>query len=246
MDKGKTGETGEKSAKKNDETNARKKKLSGINMAWIEQIFGQQVPMTHVTTIFLGCYILGCFATGYYLVRWRLKMDLREMGSGNVGARNVGRILGIPGFLVTLAFDFLKGALAVGVTRYFNDDGRLAGLAMLAVVVGHIWPIQLGFHGGKGVATTLGALAVYDYQLLLVFGGLFLTLYVLFHRTTLSGLLAFALVPLAATFMEPDNVKAVVTSIVAGVILIAHRKNLLEEFHFADEEHEVETKSDHR
>ena len=217
-------------------------------MAWIQQIFGQQVPMTHVTTIFLGCYVLGCFASGYYLVRWRLKLDLRELGSGNVGARNVGRFLGAPGFLVTLAFDFAKGAVAVGATRYFNDDGRLAGLAMLAVVLGHIWPIQLGFHGGKGVATTLGALAVYDYQLLLAFGALFLVLFVLFRRTTLSGLVAFAFVPLVATFMEPDNVKAVVTSLVAGIILLAHRKNLMEEFHFADEEHEVEveTKSDHQ
>ena len=201
--------------------------------------------MSHVTSIFLGCYILGCFATGYYLVRWRLKQDVREMGSGNVGARNVGRVLGAPGFCITLAFDFAKGALAVGATRYFGDDFRLAGLAMLAVVVGHIWPIQLGFHGGKGVATTLGALAVYDYKLILAFGVLFAVFFVVFRRTTLSGLVAFAFVPLAATFLEPDNVKAVVTSIVAGLVLLAHRKNLMEEFHVAEDDPEGETKSDH-
>jgi glycerol-3-phosphate acyltransferase PlsY len=214
-------------------------------MAWIQQIFGQTVPISHITTIFLGCYVLGCFATGYYLVRWRLKLDVRQLGSGNVGARNVGRVLGAPGFLVTVAFDFAKGALAVGATRLFNDDGRLAGLAMLAVVLGHIWPIQLGFHGGKGVATTLGALAAYDYQLLLAFGVMFVGLFFIFQRTTLSGLMAFVLVPLAAMFLEPDNVKAVVTSLVAGLILLAHRKNLMEEFHITDEDPEVETKSDH-
>lgn len=214
-------------------------------MTWMQQIFGSSVPLSHLTTIVLGCYILGCFATGYYLVRWRLKQDLRELGSGNVGARNVGRFLGLPGFIVTLVFDFTKGALAVGATRYFNDDPRVAGLAMTAVVMGHIWPIQLGFHGGKGVATTLGALAAYDYQLLLVFGGLFAGLYALSGRSTLSGLVAFALVPLAATFLQPDNVEAVVTSIVAGLILFAHRKNLMDEFHLSGEERDVETKSDH-
>lgn len=199
-------------------------------MTWIQQIFGQSVPTSHVTSIFLGCYILGCLTTGYYLVRFRLGRDIRAMESGSVGARNVGRVLGMPGFFITLLGDFSKGLLAVAMTRYFTQDDRLTGLAMLAVVMGHIWPLQLGLRGGKGVATSLGALAVYDFYIALAFVTLFAGLYFVFRRTTLAGLTAFAFLPLAAVFMDAGLSRAIVMSILAGMILIAHWRNLLEEF----------------
>ena len=199
-------------------------------MTWIQQIFGQSVPASHVTSIFLGCYILGCLTTGYYLVRFRLGLDIRSMESGSVGARNVGRVLGAPGFFITLLGDFGKGLLAVATTRYFTHDDRLMGLAMLAVVMGHIWPLQLGLRGGKGVATSLGALAVYDFYLALAFVALFAGLFFVFRRTTLAGLMAFAFLPLAAVFMDAGLSRSIVMSILAGMILIAHWRNLLEEF----------------
>jgi len=199
-------------------------------MTWIQQIFGQSVPTSHVTSIFLGGYILGCLTTGYYLVRFRLGLDIRTMESGSVGARNVGRVLGTPGFFITLLGDFAKGLLAAGMTRYFTHDDRLTGLAMLAVVMGHIWPLQLGLRGGKGVATSLGALAVYDFYLSLAFVALFAGLFFVFRRTTLAGLTAFAFLPLAAVFMDAGLSRSIVMSILAGMILIAHWRNLLGEF----------------
>ena len=199
-------------------------------MTWIQQIFGESVELSHVLSIFFGCYVVGCFTTGYYLVRWRLGQDVREMGSGNVGAKNVGRVLGTYGFVITLLGDFAKGTLAVWATRHFFDDYRLMGFAMLSVVMGHIWPVQLGFRGGKGVATSLGAMAIYDFHLALAFVALFAGLCILTRRMTLSGLLSFALLPLAVTFMEPRALRAVVVSLLAGMILLSHRKNLLEEF----------------
>src|SRR5690349_6557102 len=113
-------------------------------MTWIQQIFGESVQLSHVLSIFLGSYILGCFTAGYYFVRWRPGRDIRDSGSGNVGAKNVGRTLGASGFFITLLIDFGKGTLAVWATRHFFDDYRLMGLAMLGVVLGHIWPLQLG------------------------------------------------------------------------------------------------------
>src|SRR5205814_6775520 len=103
-------------------------------------------------------YLLGCFAAGYYLVRMRLGEDLRELGSGSVGARNVGRVLGKTGFLLTLLGDFGKGAFAVWAARHFTTNDHAVALAMICVVAGHIWPLQLRFRGGKGMATSLGAL----------------------------------------------------------------------------------------
>ncbi len=199
-------------------------------MMRIEQIFGQSVPGSQLTTIFLVSYIMGCLCTGYYLVRWRTGQDVREMGSGNVGARNVGRILGVPGFLATLLVDFFKGTFAVWTTLHFTEDNRLAGLAMLGVVVGHIWPMQLGFRGGKGVATFLGSICVYDFHLALAFAALFIGLFALLRRTTLAGLVAVACLPLAAMFQDPEPLRSGIISILAGMIWIAHRKNLLEEF----------------
>lgn len=213
-------------------------------MMWIQQILGQSVPGSHLTTIILCSYVVGCLCAGYYLVRWRTGLDVREIGSGNVGARNVGRILGLPGFVATLLVDFFKGTFAVWTTRYFTEDNRLAGVAMLAVVLGHIWPLQLGFRGGKGVATFLGAICVYDFNLALGFGALFGGLYVVLRRTTLAGLVAMACLPLAATFQEPQPLRAGIISILAGIIWFAHRRNLVEEFIVMSARRDVQSKPD--
>ncbi len=127
-------------------------------MMWIEQL--QSANWLRATGCTLGAYVLGCFATGYYLVRARTGRDLREIESGNVGARNVGRVLGKSGFTLTVLGDLSKGALAVWFAAEFANHNRLAmALATLAVVVGHIWPAQLHFRGGKGVATSFGGVA---------------------------------------------------------------------------------------
>src|SRR5512135_2701540 len=134
-------------------------------MPWMDQL--RSANWGQASGIAVAAYLLGCITTGYYLVRLRLRQDLRDLGSGSVGARNVGRLLGRPGFLLTVLGDFGKGALAVWAARHFTTDDRLVALAMLAVVAGHVWPVQLCFRGGKGMATALGALLVYDWQLAL-------------------------------------------------------------------------------
>src|SRR5690349_24231462 len=70
-------------------------------MTWMQQIFGQSVQFSHLATTSLAGYVLGCLTTGYYLVRFWLHQDIRDTGSGSVGARNAARVLGMPGFLVT-------------------------------------------------------------------------------------------------------------------------------------------------
>ncbi len=78
-------------------------------MPWLEQL--QSVDWGKGIGVVLGSYVLGCFTTGYYLVRWRTGQDLRGLGSGSVGAKNAGRVLGAMGFLLTLTGDLAKGAL---------------------------------------------------------------------------------------------------------------------------------------
>lgn len=106
----------------------------------------------------LGAYGLGCVNAGYYLVRWRTGHDIRSLGSGNAGARNVGRMLGRPAFLATFVLDSAKGAAAVIIGTLVSAATPFPGLCGLVAVAGHVWPIQLRGQGGKGVATGIGML----------------------------------------------------------------------------------------
>jgi glycerol-3-phosphate acyltransferase PlsY len=196
-------------------------------MPWIEQL--QSANWREGSCIFFGAYILGCFTTGYYLVRWRKGRDIRDLGSGNVGAKNVGRSLGWLGFLVTLIGDSSKGAFAVWAARRFAHDDIMAAVAMLAVVAGHVWPTQLRFRGGKGVATSLGALFIYDYHLAAAFALFFAIALVILRKWVLPGLFAFAVLPFASLYLGHDPAKIFMVCLLSGLVLIAHRKNLLEE-----------------
>jgi glycerol-3-phosphate acyltransferase PlsY len=196
-------------------------------MPWIEQL--QSANWSLASWIALGAYVLGCFTTGYYLVRVRTGRDVREEGSGSVGAKNVGRMLGWMGFVVTVLGDVAKGSFAVWAASHWTKEPRYIAVAMLAVVAGHIWPAQLRFHGGKGVATSLGALVVYDYHLIFAFGILFAGMFVVVRKTVLPGLFAFICLPLVSYYLKRDPADAVELSILAGFILLSHRKNIMEE-----------------
>jgi glycerol-3-phosphate acyltransferase PlsY len=197
-------------------------------MALIEHM--QSANWLRATGSVLGAYLLGCFATGYYLVRARTGRDIREIESGSTGARNVGRVLGKSGFLLTVLGDFGKGALAVWGTQEWTNNHHLAALAMLAVVAGQIWPAQLRFRGGKGVAASLGALLVFDYRMALTFAVLFLVGLVVMRKTVFPAMFAFACLPLASLWFNHDGLMAMLAAVLSAMILFAHRRNIGEEF----------------
>ena len=189
------------------------------------------VPYGRETLVILVGYALGCFTSGYYLVRWRTGEDIRLLGSGSVGATNVGRMLGKPGFFLTVLCDFFKGMFAVWLAEYYHLNLTGTVLMMLAVAVGHVWPAQLCFHGGKGVAASLGAVLMFDYSIAALFAGLFLVLYAMVRNYVLAGLLAFAITPLALFLLGYPPTSVFGLSALALLILIAHRKNIPDEMH---------------
>src|ERR1041385_5777682 len=93
----------------------------------------QPANWSRASGIAFAAYVLGCFTTGYYYVRFRTEQDIRHLGSGSVGAKNVGRILGWKGFFLTLLGDFAKGAFAVWAAEQFTPDNRIVAVALLAV-----------------------------------------------------------------------------------------------------------------
>lgn len=177
--------------------------------------------------VVLVSYGLGCFSTAYYLVRWRTGQDIRTLGSGTAGARNVGRILGKSGFALTFLGDLLKGALAVGLARWVELPSLGLVAALLAVVAGHLWPVQLGGRGGKGASTALGGVLILNFWLGLTTVALALFFLVLIRSFTRAGMIATALAPLAAWYLGLDSV--LVFGVVALILLLlyAHRENVV-------------------
>jgi len=195
---------------------------------WIEQLHAATWP--RATGCALGAYALGCFATGYYLVRARTNRDLRDIESGSVGARNAGRVLGKPGFALTVLGDLGKGALAVWFAAEFTNHNQIImALAVLAVVVGHVWPAQLHFRGGKGVATSFAALLMFDYRVALTILAVFLAGYVIMRKTLVPAMFAYICLPLADGWFHRAGLTAALMTGVAAIILFAHRRNLTEE-----------------
>jgi glycerol-3-phosphate acyltransferase PlsY len=197
------------------------------------------VNLLHDVWIAILCYGLGCFTSGYYLVRWKTGRDIRREGSGSTGGRNVGRVLGKRAFALTAALDFAKGLAAVGLARLLGASPNGELLALLAVVGGHIWPAQLRFRGGKGVATAGGGLALLNPWLFVAMLTLFVVLYLGRRRFVESGLLTLSLAPLGLWLISrldsallqrihlanPDPV-VIGLVLLAAIILIAHRKNI--------------------
>ena len=186
--------------------------LSGREFSWI-----------------VASYFIGCFTAGYYWTRWRTGQDIRQMGSGSVGARNVGRALGAGAFTVTFLLDVAKGAFAVAAAVWLALGPEAVVASMVAVVVGHNWPAQLRFHGGKGIAVSIGALLAYDPFIVLCLMVIFLPVIAVIRNFTLSGMTAFALGPLAVFLYGLDKVEVAAMSGLAILALVTHRKNIREE-----------------
>lgn len=172
--------------------------------------------------VVLTSYLIGCVVGAYYIVRLRTGTDIRTLGSGNAGARNVLRALDKTGAAATLAFDAAKGALAVFFAYSLVPQDWAGGVAFLAVVVGHIWPVQLSFRGGKGAAPGLGCMLVIDPPMALAALAAGAVLYAVSRNITAGGLAAVALVPVFHAMREPTWEGAAFVAAACTLILIAH------------------------
>ncbi|MBX3054150.1 MAG: glycerol-3-phosphate acyltransferase [Caldilineaceae bacterium] len=163
--------------------------------------------MAPTLTSLLLAYTLGCFSTAYYLVRWRTGEDVRLYGSGNAGATNAARMLGKWAFVVALLGDVGKGVLAVSLAHWLTRGNVWAvGLSVPAVIVGHIWPVQMGFRGGEGFAAAIGALAALDFAFISFVGGTALIVYLISRKRSLAGVVALLVaLPLAVYFGWPTG-----------------------------------------
>jgi glycerol-3-phosphate acyltransferase PlsY len=169
-------------------------------------------------------YLLGSIPFGLVVTRLAGTADIRNIGSGNIGATNVLRT-GRKGLAAaTLLGDMLKGTLAVLVTdHFFGKD--LAVLAGLGAFLGHLFPVWLRFRGGKGVATYIGVLLAFVWPAAAVFGLIWIALARLTHYSSLSGLLASAAMP-PFLWLNSDYQEAQLFLLLTALLWIMHRANI--------------------
>ena len=171
-------------------------------------------------------YLLGSFSFGLFVARWYGQADLRERGSGNIGATNVARTVGRTPALLTLLGDSAKGCLAVLLAQWWGASLTITALAALAAVLGHMFPLYHRFQGGKGVATSLGVMIPLlpwpTLGAVVVWVAVILSL----RYVSVASMIAALAVPVLA-FLRGDPPPSVAAASVAAVlILAAHRGNL--------------------
>ena len=195
-------------------------------------------------------YLLGSIPFGYLLVRALRGADIRQSGSGNIGATNVARTSPLLGVL-TLLLDATKGFLAVAVAillsrgeimQWMGADSTAPRssafpptvywrcvIAALLAVLGHVFPVWLKFRGGKGVATALGSFAMLAPKTILVIVGVFLGVVLVFRYVSLGSVVAVACFPVVAWLLhEYGGIPAAlgIMALTSAVILIKHHDNL--------------------
>jgi acyl phosphate:glycerol-3-phosphate acyltransferase len=180
-------------------------------------------------------YLLGSIPFGYLLVRIFRGEDVRQSGSGNIGATNVSRKSPVLGAL-TLLLDAAKGTVAVALS-YIVADRMVAGppaleqvaLGALFAVIGHVLPVWLNFRGGKGVATGLGAFVVIAPKAVLIAVGIFIAVAAISRYVSLGSIVAVAGFPFMACFIGQfyaSPITLALISLASLLILVKHRDNV--------------------
>jgi len=179
-------------------------------------------------------YLLGSIPFGYLIVRVAGGGDVRAAGSGNIGATNVNRVAGKGAGLATLLLDVAKGYLAVWLAaRVSGGDVGWMAISGMAAVIGHLFPVWLGFRGGKGVATAVGVFVPLCWMAVGAAALVWLVVVSISRYVSLASVVAAALLPLFMYFLyvpgtshAPPVSVSVSTALVAILIIVKHRANM--------------------
>lgn len=174
----------------------------------------------------LASYLVGSIPTGYLMVRLAGRKDVRHFGSGSTGATNVLRLKGWKAALPVAVIDVAKGFLPVALAARWFADPFFAALCGLLAVVGHCYPFSIGFRGGKGVATALGAFAAIAWAPCLGSLALFLIVVGLTRYVSLGSMAASLAFPLVLFAAGGPGAVAAAALAIALLIVFRHRGNI--------------------
>lgn len=177
--------------------------------------------------IALLSYLIGCFSSAYFVGKLFKRIDIRAHGSGNVGSTNAMRVMGKKLGILTFLLDFSKGIIAVLIGYWIMGyNGGL--LASVFAVIGHDWPVFIGFRGGKGVATTLSALAILNFPTALITIIIGVVVAIISKYVSLGSLVFLSLIPIISTIITKSfNKQLFITTIILALIgIYRHKENI--------------------
>ncbi|HZK44306.1 MAG TPA: glycerol-3-phosphate 1-O-acyltransferase PlsY [Syntrophomonadaceae bacterium] len=176
--------------------------------------------------IILICYLIGSIPVSLIVVKIFSGVDIRTIGSGNVGATNVLRALGIKGAIIALSGDLLKGVLAAWLGLLVGGPLVAAACAVI-VVIGHCFPIFSGFKGGKGVATSSGAVLFLMPKIMLALLVIFIVIIILSRYVSLASITVAILLPILVLLFDGFNAYIVMSLIMTVIVVFQHRENII-------------------
>jgi glycerol-3-phosphate acyltransferase PlsY len=182
--------------------------------------------MTARLILILGSYLLGAFPTGYLLFKWVERKDIRGFGSGATGATNVLRLKGLGLALPVAVVDIAKGAAPALLAQHLYGEVGFSALCASAAVVGHSFPVYIGFRGGKGVATAAGAMFALSFGPALLCLGVFILAVAATRYVSLGSILAAALFPAFAALLGAPRPLVLLSLPLVFVILVRHAANI--------------------
>src|SRR3989304_9069716 len=177
--------------------------------------------------LIIAAYLIGSIPTGIIVAKIIGAPDPRTIGSGNIGATNVGRAAGKAAGIVTLIGDILKGFLITSLAFYiFGNSPTAVSITGLAVFLGHIYPIFLLFKGGKGVATALGVFLAIGALQALIAVILFAVIVAIFRYVSLGSMIAAVSIPILFSLFEATILYALFAVLIAVLIVLKHSDNI--------------------
>lgn len=171
-------------------------------------------------------YFIGTISGSYIIGKLFLDKDIRKYGSGNAGTTNAMRVLGKKAGVITFIIDFLKGvAVTFIIGKFFEEN--LIPLGILGAIIGHDFPFYMNFRGGKGVATTLGALALFNFPLTLICYIVWVLGTVITKMVSVGSILFFISIIFVYTFMsELTTYNIILVHLIALIGIIRHKDNI--------------------
>ena len=180
-----------------------------------------------IALIILGCYLLGSIPFGYIAGKLFKKIDIRELGSGNIGATNVFRILGPSLASLVLIGDIGKGIFSIYLAQYFNIDNLLIlTIAGLAVICGHDWSLFLGFKGGKGIATTFGVIFALNPIISILAILVWVVVMIITRYASLSSILAVISIMIFTILFKQPYEYIMFSAIILLLSIFKHKENI--------------------
>lgn len=172
-------------------------------------------------------FVLGSVPVGQIIARIK-GLDLRKVGSGNIGATNALRAMGKAPAILTLLGDVMKGVAAIAAARYFFPGNQaMIGIIGISVIAGHIFSIFLGFKGGKGVATGFGVILIYSPIVALITLIIWLAIAFITRYSSLGAIAAVMLLPVNLYIFDFNREKLIISVMITLLLMIRHSDNIV-------------------